>query len=124
MRRTPRVVMIAPRIRARLDGGEAIDAVAIGHDPAVAGKMRVERRLVEIHRVRVAAGRVGLPNLEERIGNRAAILVEDAATDDDPLANRLTVVEMGHVDITGTNDLAPEARSVISDRVCSIRTSG
>jgi len=40
--------MIAPWIRARLDGREAINAALIGHHTAIAGEMRIERRLVAV----------------------------------------------------------------------------
>ena len=42
--------------------------------------------------VDVAAGRVGLPDLDQRVRHRPAVLVEHAAGDDDPLAERLAGV--------------------------------
>src|ERR1700676_2267835 len=53
---TPCVVMIAPWIRARLDRREAIDALAIGHNAAIAREMRIEWGLMLVHAMRVAAG--------------------------------------------------------------------
>ena len=42
--------------------------------------------------VEIAAGRVGLPDLEQRVPYRPAVVVEDATGDDDPLAERFAGV--------------------------------
>ena len=73
--------------------------------------MRIERRLVLIVGMRIAASRVGLPDLDEGIGNRAAIFIEDAPAHDDALANRLATGEVGQVDIRWTNQVPPETRA-------------
>ena len=39
--------------------------------------------------VHVAPGRVGLPDLDQRLGHRPAVLVQHPACDDDALAERL-----------------------------------
>src|ERR1700687_4712769 len=44
--RPPRIVMIAPRIRTRLDRHEAIRAVLVGHNSSDAREMWIERRFV------------------------------------------------------------------------------
>ncbi len=44
--------------------------------------MGIERCVVLIHLVHVAPGGVGLPQLDQRAGDRAALLVEHAAGDD------------------------------------------
>src|SRR5579883_1565567 len=90
--RTPSVVMIEPGIRARLDGDEAIGAVLIGQGAAGATEIRVQRRRMLIVDVSVATRRVGLPDLDEGVGNRASVAVEDAPTDDDALAERFSGV--------------------------------
>ncbi len=73
--------------------------------------MGIERRLMAILRMRIAAGRVSLPNLDEGVGNGPPILIEDTPADDDALANRLATVEVGQVGIAWSDDLAPEARA-------------
>ncbi len=47
--------------------------------------------------MRVAAGGVGLPDLDQRVGDRAAVAVEHPAADDDPLPLRLAGVLAGQV---------------------------
>ena len=64
-----------------------------------------------ILRMRIAASRIGLPYLDEGVGNRTAIFIEDASADDDPLADSLAAIEMREVDIAGADELAFEARS-------------
>jgi hypothetical protein len=95
---TPGVVVIAPRVCARLDRHEAVAAVAIGEHPAEAVEVRIERRVVLIAFVVVAPAGVGLPQLEHRVGDRAIGLVGDLAGDDDPLALRLAGGVARHVD--------------------------
>ena len=56
---------------------------------AGAGEVRIERGRVLVDLVEVAAGGVGLPDLEQRVPHRPAVVVEDASRDDDPLAERL-----------------------------------
>ena len=70
VRRPPRVRVVAPRIRARLDRDEAVAAVVVGQAAAGAGEVRVERRRVLVDVVVVAAGRVRLPDLDERAADR------------------------------------------------------
>src|SRR6266404_9677596 len=86
MVRPPGIVVIAPGIGARLDRSEPIPAVIIGVDAALAAKIRIERRVVLVARVLIAAGSIGLPDLDNGLGYRPAILVGDPAVHDDALA--------------------------------------
>ena len=95
--------MVGPGIGARLDRHEAELPFGVGERAARAGKIRVQRRGVLIALVRVAARRVGLPDFDERVRNRAAILVDHASLDDDPLAERLAGVLPGEIVIGGTD---------------------
>jgi len=92
MGRSPGVVMVAPGVSAWANGGEAVLAILIGQTAAGPAKVGVERRVVLIDPVEVAAAGVGLPNLDQGIGNRAIVFIQHAAGDDDPLANHLTVL--------------------------------
>ena len=47
--------------------------------------------------VPVAAGRVGLPDLDQGVGDGATVAVQDPALDDDPLPQRLPAVLDGQV---------------------------
>src|SRR5256886_13853007 len=87
--RPPCIGMILPGIGARSSDLEAIHAVLVREAAAVAEEVGIQRRVVLIHAVPVPAGGVGLPDLNERVGQRRPALVEYAAGDDDPLSHRL-----------------------------------
>ncbi len=72
--------------------------------------MRVERRVVLIEVVRVAAGRVRLPDLEQRVGERASAFIEHAASHDYALAQRLTTVKTCEIGIASADQLGAETR--------------
>src|SRR3989441_7421480 len=81
--------MVLPRIRARPDRDEAIDAVRVCQAAAVPQKVWIQRCVMLIDPVPVPAGGVGLPDLNERTPQRRSMLVQDPAGDDDPLTHRL-----------------------------------
>ena len=99
VRRTPGVVVVAPRVGARLDRREAVAALVVGQRAAAAGEVRVERRGVLVAVVAVATGGVGLPDLDELVAHRAPVAVEDPARDHDALAQRLADVLAGEVGV-------------------------
>src|ERR1035438_3833640 len=90
MRRTPRIVMILPRVRAGFNGDETINAILIRHSAACSGEVGIERRWMIVLRVPVTASRVSLPNLDQRVGNGTAVVIQYPASDDDALALRLS----------------------------------
>ncbi|MOA15878.1 hypothetical protein D3C78_1360610 [compost metagenome] len=92
MRRTPVVGAVAPGVRTRLDGAEAVVALAVGQGPADATKVGVQRRQVAVVLVPVAATGVGLPDLDQGVRDRFAVLVADAAGQDDALTDRQAAV--------------------------------
>ena len=69
----------------------------VGYDPADAGEMRIERGLVLVLGVSVAAGGIRLPNFNRSIGNRAAVFVEHAAGHNDSLAESGAAVEVRQI---------------------------
>src|ERR1700677_1564410 len=83
--------MIAPGIGAGLDRIKFVGPLVVGHASPGAQKVRIERRFVLISLVHVTAGRVGLPDFDQRVAHGAAVLIEDAAGDDDAFAERLAV---------------------------------
>src|SRR5690348_13995721 len=89
MRGTPGVVVVAPRIRARLDSDEPIAPLAVCQDAPAAREVGIERRIVRVVPVPVASGRVGLPDLDQGLRDGAAVLVQHATGDDDALTQRL-----------------------------------
>src|SRR5215469_548677 len=74
-------------------------------------KVRIERCWVVVDPVRVASGRVGLPDLYESVGNSPAVGVEHATRDDDPLAERLTRVAGCQVGVGRGDPLGAEQRA-------------
>src|SRR6516225_4311246 len=115
--RPPRIVMIAPRIGAGLDRREPVAAVVVGIDAALAAKIGVERRIVLITRMLVATRRVGLPDLDDRAGDRSAVLVGDPAVHDDALAQRRFAVQDRQVEDWRKQSRAETRTGDLGDRV-------
>src|SRR4051812_18215901 len=80
--------MIAPGVSAGLDGDKTITSFTIGEDASTAGEIRVQRRIVIVLVVAIAAGGIGLPDLDQRFAHRPAVFFEHAAADDDALTYR------------------------------------
>ena len=108
VRSAPGVVVILPGIGAGLDGDEAIAAFGVGDGVAAAGEIGIERRVVLIDRVGVAAGGVRLPDFDERVRERTAIFVNDAAGDDDAFADGFGVMLLGEVEGFYVDDVVAE----------------
>src|SRR3546814_17351207 len=64
--------------------------LCVGDAASAAEEVGIERRVVLVRLMDVAAGGVGLPDLDQRVGLRAPRLVEHVAGDDDALANGLS----------------------------------
>jgi hypothetical protein len=92
MRRTPGVMVVFPGVGAGANGDETIAALGIGDGVPAAGEIGIEWSVVLVHFVKVAAGGVGLPDFHEGVGNGAGVLIENAATDDDTLAEWFAVM--------------------------------
>src|SRR5258705_889822 len=92
VRRPPGVVVIAPRIRTGPDRHEPVTSLLVRECSPRAREVPIERRRVSVDAVRVAAGRVGLPDFDERLRNGPSVLVEHSSFDDDSLAERLAPV--------------------------------
>jgi hypothetical protein len=58
-------------------------------------KIRIRRRVVLVGGVLIAAGGVGLPDLDDRARYRPTVFVADAAMHDDALAQRRFAVHDG-----------------------------
>src|SRR5215207_617139 len=108
---TPGVGMILPGIGAGLDSGEAVAALRVGDDTAGPGKVRVDRRRMLVDDMDVAARGVRLPDFEERVRNRPAVLVEHASGHDDALAERLAGVLAREVGVVLAHALMPIDRA-------------
>src|SRR6185437_1065977 len=86
MRRLQRVA--ASRHGAGLYRHEAIAAFLVGEDAAEANEIRIARLRLRVLGMRIFAGSIGLPYLEERIRHRRAVAVAHLPLDDDGLALR------------------------------------
>ena len=105
MRRAPSVVVITPRIGPGLNGGETITALGVGQDSRIAGEIRIERRVVLVAGMVIAAGGVALPDFDHGVGHRLAVLVEHPAMNDDALAERLDRALLGEVVLEGVEEV-------------------
>src|SRR5262249_15138730 len=88
VRRSPSERVVLPRIGAGLHRHDAIPALVVREYRALAKKVRVERRVVVVDRMRVFPGRVGLPYLDDRPPHGPSILVEKSADEHHLLAER------------------------------------
>ena len=66
-------------------------ALGIGLRAAGAGEIRIERRGMLVDDVDVAAAGIGLPELDQRVRDAAAVFIEHTAVHDDALAERLAL---------------------------------
>ena len=92
VRRAPGVRMVRPRIAAGLHRHEPVSPLRVGEAAPGAVEVRVERRIVAVGVVAVAAGRVRLPDLDQRVAYGPSVILEHAPADDDPLTLRPAVV--------------------------------
>src|ERR1700735_2971173 len=88
--RTPAVDAIAEGIGARLDGTEEVIAVVVRQQPSAAAEIRIDWRDVGVVTMAVAAASIGLPDFDQRVGDRAAIAVQHVTVNDGLLADRRT----------------------------------
>src|SRR5262249_59915542 len=93
----PGIGMVAPGIGARFDRNEAVATLGIGEDAAGAVEIGIERRVVLVAVDLVAAGGIGLPDLDHGVRDGAAVLVDDAPGDDDALAHRRATVALREI---------------------------
>src|SRR4029079_11248380 len=93
--RAPGVRMVLPRIRAGLDRHEPVAALVVGQAAARAAEVGVEPRIVVVHLVRVPAGGVRLPDLDQLPTERLPVAPEDTPTQDHSLAERVARVLAG-----------------------------
>ncbi len=97
MRRTPRVVMIPPRIRPRLNSHEPIAPLRIRHTPPRTTEIRVKRRRPSIPPMPITSRRVRLPDLNQRVTQRLTFGIAHHPEHDYPLANRLSRMLHGQI---------------------------
>src|SRR3546814_20528894 len=77
--------MVLPGIRAPLDRLEPVPSFGVGDGPAAAEEVRIERSVVLVPLVALAACGVRLPEFAQRVRDGAPIAVHHAAVLDHPL---------------------------------------
>src|SRR5699024_3495926 len=110
MGRPPRVVVVLPRVRARLDRGERVRAVIAGQGASDTGEVRVDRGRVLVALVDVATGGVGPPGLAELVADLPSRTLEDPPCDADALADAVAVGLDGQVRVEGADVTVREGR--------------
>src|SRR3954447_17381665 len=93
--RAPRVRVVLPGVRPWLDRDELVAPVVIGHAAPAPAEVRVERSRMLIALMAIAPAGIRLPDLDQRVAHRLSVSIEQAAMDDDALADRLAVVLAG-----------------------------
>src|ERR1700751_84935 len=89
MRRPPAVYPVSERVGARFDGAEEIVTVVVSQHPAAAAEVGADWRDVGVVPLTVASARIGLPDFDKGIADRASIAVQDITMDDRLFADRL-----------------------------------
>src|SRR6266478_9386389 len=84
----PAVDVIAKRISARFDRSKKVITVLVSQHSPAAAEIRVYRRDIGVVAMAIASTRIRLPHLDERIGHRATVAVENVAVDDGLFADR------------------------------------
>ena len=110
VRRAPGVAVVSPRVGTRRNRDEPVPSPRVGDTSPDPVEVRVERRRVVLARVAVSPGRIGLPDLDQRVRHRPPVGVEYPPGHDDPLSLRLAVVLPGQVGISGGDQVVAEQR--------------
>ena len=90
---TPCVVVIPPRISSRFDGVKFIISFRISHAASCTQEIRIKWRIVFVYFMYIPAGRIGLPDFNERIRNRLPVFVHYLSMHHDSFTQRLTVFD-------------------------------
>src|SRR5580658_1526254 len=82
--------MIVPGVSPRFYGQETVLAVFVRQDTALAAEVGVERSPEVVETMGVTPGSIGLPDFDQRPGERVPFLVEHASLDDHALTEGFT----------------------------------
>src|SRR6266850_6271397 len=86
--RRPQTGVRASGIRSRLDGLHPVTTFRIGRQDSEPLEIGIERRRIDVARVRVATASIGLPDLDARALNRLPFPVQDTPHQMDHLSRR------------------------------------
>src|SRR5260370_1214802 len=109
----PGVDVIAKGILARFDGSKKEITVLVSNHRPAAAEIRVYRRDIGIVAMAIASTRIRLPHLDERVGHRLTVAIENVALDDGLFANRFAGfgVVMDHIIIERTKLVTRKRRT-------------
>src|SRR5437588_1127225 len=110
VRGAPGILMVLPGIGAGPDRDEFIPTLVVRYHAPCPGKIWIERRVMLIVDVDVTSGGICLPDLDQRVRHRAAVLVEHPARDDDALPDRRALVLRREITVAGLHHLVPISR--------------
>src|SRR5215475_5975984 len=85
----PAVDPVAERIGAGFDGTKEIVTIVVSQRSTAAAEVGIDRSNVGVVAMAIASTRIGLPDLDKCIADRAPIPVQDITVDDNLLADRL-----------------------------------
>ena len=88
VRGSPSVVVIAPRILAWPNRDEAIAPFRVGKNVATAGEVRIQRSIMLIDFMQIAARSIGLPNFYKRLRDGPRIFIEHTPAHHNSFAER------------------------------------
>ncbi len=103
--------MVAPGVSAGFDGDEAVAPLAVGQAAAGTVEVGVERSVMAIDVVAVAARSVRLPDLDEAVADGPSVLIEQSPADDDPLPGGSAAVLRREVVVVLPDRATPEHRA-------------
>src|SRR5215470_4483185 len=111
VRRPLGIVVITPRIASRPDGDEPVAVLVIGESTIETSEIRIERGVVLILRVQVAACGIRLPNLHQGVWDRMCLVVEDPASNDNSFTQGSLLMLAGEICNYRPDVVGGEARS-------------
>ena len=111
VRRPPGVVVIAPGVFTRPNSNEFVSPFGVRARMPAACEIGIEGSVVLIGCVKIAAGGVGLPNLDQCMRNGTIVLIKNFAGNDDVLPDRLAAVLVGQIETAGLQEVATKRRA-------------
>ena len=102
--------MVSPRIGAGFDGDKPIASFRVGERAAGAGKDWIDRRSMIVPMMSIAAGSIGLPNLDQSVRNGPAIFVENAPGQNDSFAQGIATMLASQIVVCLTDALMSKYR--------------
>src|SRR6478672_7689507 len=111
----PRIGVVLPRVSSGLYRGEAVIAIMVSQYAARAAEVWIEGRRMIVAIMAITSSSIGLPDLDQRMWNRPAVVVQYPAAHDDALPERFSRVLPRQVGIGGSNCIGPK------DRPCYFR---